>query len=94
MAEPKEAGALGELKERVEEAIEEFNRYRSPEVSAKLLKISEGSFLVDFSRPFCLTCGFYDYFDDLRFTLEDRGVKARISKIEEKEGGAIVEFSL
>jgi len=85
---------LEDLKRRIEEAIEEFNRYRSPEATAKLVKISKKNFKVDFSGPFCRTCGFYDYFDDLKIILEERGILNKISKVEEKEDGSIVSFSL
>ena len=83
-----------DLKKKIEQAIEEFNKYRTPEVRAKLVKISKKNFKVDFSGPFCRTCGFYDYFDDLKLILEEKGVSSKISKIEEKEDGAIVSFNL
>ena len=82
------------VKKAVLEAIGEYNRYRSPEVVAKLIEFREDSFVVEFRGSFCLTCGYYDYFDDLVFILEDRGVKARIKSIEEIEDGAVVEFRL
>jgi superoxide reductase len=84
---------LKKFKEKIEEAIQEFNRYRSPEAKAKLVRIDRNKFKVEFSGTFCNTCGFYDYFDDLKIILEDKGIKSKVSKIEEKEGGAIVSFS-
>jgi superoxide reductase len=93
MVERTESRDLKKFKEKIEEAIQEFNRYRSPEAKAKLVRIDRNKFKVEFSGTFCNTCGFYDYFDDLKIILEDKGIKSKVSKIEEKEGWAIVSFS-
>jgi superoxide reductase len=94
MVERRGARGLKELKESVEEAIKDFNRYRSPEATAKLVKINKNKLKIRFSGAFCRTCGFYDYFDDLKIILEDKGIKSKVSEIEEKEYGAIVSFTL
>jgi len=85
---------VARFRNKVIEAIRDFNKYRSPEATAKLLKFDKKEIVVDFSGTFCRTCGFYDYFDDLKIFLEEKGVKSKVSKIEEKENGAIVIFSL
>jgi hypothetical protein len=85
---------LENLERRVKEAIRVFNKYRSPEANAKLIKFDKKKIVVDFTGTFCRTCGLYDYFDDLRIFLEEKGVKSKVSKIKEKENGAIVSFSL
>ena len=73
----------------VEAAVEEFNKYRSPEAVAKIVEISEDNITIEFSGPFCASCGVEDYFDDLRIELEKNiGGKIEISKI---EGGAEVQ---
>jgi hypothetical protein len=87
-------GNIEKLKKIIEDAINEYNKYRSPEANAKLLKIEKHGFQVDFTGSFCRTCGFYDYFDDLRIILENKGLRTRITKIEEKNEGALVAFSL
>ena len=61
----------------IAEAVEEYNQFRAPEVIAKLLSITKDLIEIRFSGTFCLTCGFYDYFDDFKFILEDLGVKQR-----------------
>ena len=94
MVERREAISLKRLKEKVENAIEEFNRYRAPEAIAKLVRINKNELKVDISGTFCRTCGFYDYFDDLKIILEDKSIKSKVSKIEEREDGAIVSFTL
>jgi hypothetical protein len=82
------------LRNKVIGAIRDFNKYRSPEATAKLLKFNKKEIVVDFTGIFCRSCGFYDYFDDLKIFLEEKGIKSKISRIEEKENGAIVRFSL
>lgn len=73
----------------VEAAVEEFNRYRSPEAIAKIVELSEDQAKIKFSGPFCMSCGVEDYFDDLRIELEKNiGDKIEIAKI---EGGPKVE---
>jgi hypothetical protein len=50
-------------------------------------------FKLSFKGSFYETCGFYDYFDDLRYFLEDNyGRKTVIEFILEVPGGAEVEF--
>ena len=74
-------------------AIEEFNKYRVPEIEARLIIFQGESLLVEFTGSFCETCGFYDYFDDFRILLEDDyELKAEIKEIKEIPKGAIVEF--
>jgi len=73
----------------VEAAVEEFNRYRSPEAVAKIVEVNENQVTIEFSGPFCVSCGVEDYFDDLRIELEKNiGEKIMITKI---EGGAEAE---
>ena len=52
-------------KEALRRAVERFNRYHGAEARAELVEVGEGEFTVRFTGPLCLTCGFYDYFDDL-----------------------------
>ncbi|MEM2342019.1 MAG: hypothetical protein QXX94_05750 [Candidatus Bathyarchaeia archaeon] len=82
------------LEEIVEDAIAEYNKYRSPEVEARLLSLSNGEIKIKFGGSFCYTCGFYDYFEDYKVILEEMGLKAEISSIEETDEGAIVTFKI
>lgn len=81
-------------REKVVKAINKFNKYRAPEAVAKLLSLNKKSFKIQFSGPFCRSCGFYDYFDDMKISLEEVGLKARIEKIKELQEGGIVEFGI
>ena len=82
------------LKTVLKKAITQYNKYRSPEVTATLLSINEKFFEVQFTGPFCRTCGFYDYFDDLRVLLEDFGTRVKVAEIKEIPEGAVVKFEV
>lgn len=82
------------MKEKIEKAIEEFNKYRSPEAVARLLTSGKKSFKIEFTGSFCKTCGFYDYFEDFRLVLEENGLKAKISETKEIAEGAVVKFEV
>ena len=65
-------GAVGaNLNDVVLRAIEVYNRYRSPEATAKLVGIKKDGFIIDFKGPFCQSCGVNDYFEDFIHELED-----------------------
>ncbi len=69
------------LNELVLRAIEVYNRYRSPEATAKLVGMEKDGFVIEFEGPFCLSCGVRDYFEDFIYELED----IRAFKVEMKE---------
>jgi len=60
------------LKGSVLKAVETYNRYRSPEATAKLVKLEGNELIVDFGGAFCEGCGVYDYFED--FIYESKGL--------------------
>jgi hypothetical protein len=59
------------LNDLVLRAIEVYNRYRSPEATAKLVGIKKDGFIIEFKGPFCRSCGVNDYFEDFIHELED-----------------------
>ncbi len=69
----------------VKKAVEEFNRYREPEVKAEFLGVEGDILQVRFSGSFCHACGFYDHFEDFMYVLEDLGLKVEIKEIREGE---------
>ena len=76
-------------------AIPEFNRIRVPEVEATPKEISDDGFTVFFSGSFCITCGYYDYFEDLLYLLlDDYGLKNEIVEIKQENEGDYVRFRL
>lgn len=73
------------LKRLVDRAIEEYNRYRSPESRARLLLVDGGLVYVYFDGSFCLTCGVNDWVEDLAYILEELGTEARLVEVREPE---------
>ena len=57
-------------KEFVVRALTEFNKWHGAEAVAEFVKLEGSSLVVELSGPFCRTCGFYDYFDDLKIEIE------------------------
>lgn len=78
----------------VAESIEDFNRHRKPEAVAKLISADDEIIKVEFSGSFCQSCGFYDYFDDLKFIFEEKGIDTEVGEVQETEEGGIVEFRI
>ena len=81
-----------DYREMVDKAIEVFNRYRSPEVTAKLIRLEGEELEIEFSGPYCRTCGYYDYFDDFVIEAGDIGLNIEIESIEDMEDYAVVRF--
>jgi len=72
------------IDELIREAIQTYNRYRAPEARAEVLEIDEdGTVRVLFEGHFCVTCGVNDYIEDLKYFLEDVGVRADLQEIVE-----------
>ena len=80
--------------EKYKKSIEEFNKYKSQTATAELISKNKDSVKVRFTGHFCKSCGFYDYFDDLKFNLEDNGINTEIKKVKEIENGAEVTFKI
>jgi hypothetical protein len=74
-----------DLRELVLKTIEIYNRYRSPEAMAKLLKLEKDGFTVEFEGSFCQSCGVQDYFEDFIYELRrlSGGVEVEIGEIEQ-----------
>lgn len=83
-----------QTKQLVKDAVNEFNRYHGVEATVKVIDWLENGLIAEFRGSFCLTCGFYDYFDDFLQLLESRGVKAAVLNITEQNDGAVVEYGL
>jgi hypothetical protein len=79
--------------EKIERAISEYNRYHGREAVARLVGFHENRLLVEFSGPFCYSCGMYDYFEDLIVELEGQGIRCRIAEVRENDTTEVV-FSI
>ncbi|WP_255190587.1 hypothetical protein [Natronobeatus ordinarius] len=73
------------LEDTLSRAIDVYNRYREPMVSATLLETAGRRFRVRFAGPFCTTCCRDDYVDDLRYELDEFGVPAEAITVERLE---------
>ncbi len=80
--------------EKIEKAIELFNRFRSPEANAKLISKDDEYVEVKFYGHMCLTCGYYDYFEDFRYEALDLGVELVIDEVRDYGDHAIVRFRI
>jgi hypothetical protein len=58
------------LNDAVLRAIEVYNRYRSPEATAKLIVVKKDGFVIDFEGSFCTSCGVRDYFEDFIYEMQ------------------------
>jgi len=74
-----------ELNKLILRTIEVYNRYRSPEVTAKLLELEKNGFTIEFEGSFCQSCGVQDYFEDFIYELKSLSsdMEAEIGKIEQ-----------
>jgi len=61
---------MSDLRKSIVEAIKTYNKYRSPEAEAKLIKYEDNELLIEFKGPFCQGCGVYDYFEDFIYELK------------------------
>lgn len=78
---------------KISEAIDEYNRYRSPEAIAEIIDYKDNELIVRFTGSFCFTCGINDWIEDLKYVLEDHGVEAEITEIiEESETSRVAKF--
>lgn len=66
-----------QLKDYVLQAIKVYNRFRSPEATAKLVGVKNNGFVIDFEGSFCKSCGVREYFEDLIYEL--KGINENIS---------------
>jgi hypothetical protein len=75
------------LNDLVSRAIEVYNRYRSPEATAKLVEVEKDGFIIEFEGPFCMSCGVRDYFEDFICELENVSRSLRVEVKETEPSG-------
>jgi hypothetical protein len=64
--------------------IEVYNRYRSPEATAKLVGMEKDGFIIEFEGSFCLSCNVNDCFEDFIHELETmtKSLRVEVKEIE------------
>jgi hypothetical protein len=72
------------LKEWVSRTITVYNKYHSPEATAKIAGTEKDGFIIEFEGPFSQSCCINEYFEDFIYDLEDvsRSLRAEIKAIE------------
>ncbi len=82
----------------INNALNEYNKYRFPEAKARILKLENDKLVVMIEGSYVTTCGLYDWLEDLIYILEKFDIDASISKIEEPknplEGWRIVTYKI
>ncbi len=66
----------------IKKLVNEYNRYRSPEATAKILRIGKDELLLEFSGSFCWTCGVDDWIIDFQYILQDNGIETEFEILE------------
>jgi hypothetical protein len=66
----------------------QYNRYRSPEATAKLVAVSGEMITVAFSGAFCYSCGVEAYFEDFIYELKRLTDKVGLAIGEVRQGSA------
>lgn len=80
-------------KETILKIIKEYNKLRSPEATAKFIKKKNEKILINFSGPFCASCGVIDYFEDFVIEANSNNVKLNIRDIDQIDfNNYLVEF--
>ncbi len=74
--------------------IEQYNKYRYPEAEARLVGINNDVIVVEFRGPFRYTCGVVDWIEDLKYELEDLGLRVTLIKIEQRDNSLIGYFKI
>ncbi|HIQ13938.1 MAG TPA: hypothetical protein EYH44_06115 [Thermoprotei archaeon] len=80
------------MKERIQKAIEEYNRYRGVEAKAKILYLDKDILRVEIRGSFCETCGYYDWIEDIVYILRDYDIDSELIRVNELDDGAIAEI--
>jgi len=63
--------------------IDMYNKFRSPEAVASLVKVNEETIQISFKGSFCFTCGLNEWFEDFRLLLEENGINSKIHSIKQ-----------
>ena len=75
-------------KRKINSVLKGYNKYRSSFAEASLIGKKRNVIFMRFSGNFCYSCGFYDYFDDLRIELErETGQRIELREVKERPDG-------
>ncbi|UXD21268.1 hypothetical protein IPA_01980 [Ignicoccus pacificus DSM 13166] len=82
-------GSAMDVRKAVEEAVKEFNERFSAE--CEVLEAKEDEIKILFKGHICFTCGAYDYFEDMAFSISERlGREYVVENYHQLEDGSYV----
>ncbi len=73
---------------KVKEAIDFYNKYRSPEATAKLLTYNPPYIKILFEGSYTCTCGINDWIEDFVYLSKNVGLEVELVSIEEPENSS------
>jgi len=62
-------------------AVDEYNKYRSPEATARIVYFDGERLTVSIEGSYVTTCGLYDWLEDLKYIFERFNLEAEIIEI-------------
>ncbi len=79
----------------ISSVIEEYNKFRSPEATAKCIEFKGKKILIEFNGPFCTSCGVLDYFEDFIIEAERKNFKLTLNRIKQLDFDSyLIEFRI
>ncbi len=79
----------------IEEALESYNKYRGSLVTAELISVEDNTFKVRFEGNFCSYCGMDEYFVDLIYEMEAKGVESKLLEVRpDSDSGFLAEYEV
>jgi hypothetical protein len=85
----------GEERKAILSALAEFNKWHEPEANAEIVDVGPPHAVFEVTGPFCETCGFSDYLDDLKLELEEKlGRTLRIAALGERPNGCAIVYEI
>lgn len=84
---------LQSLRKIVEDAIGEYQKYRS-EVVARLISMDEKGFKIMFTGHFCQVCGISDEYQVVLYFLEEKGLRAEVAEVKEFDDEFVANFRI
>ena len=78
------------LRERLARVVDEYNRYRQPEMSARLLEVSCDGIYVEFRGHF--RCSITEWVEDFKYVAKELGIELELVDVETRPGSVVGVF--
>ncbi|MEM2908333.1 MAG: hypothetical protein QXP65_03960 [Candidatus Hadarchaeales archaeon] len=84
-----------EVRKAILTALAEFNKWHGPEANAEIAALGPSRVIAELTGPYCETCGFYDYLDDLKLELErELRQPLRIASLDKRLDGCAIVYEI